>query len=76
MNKLQAYFKYFDKYHGVEDWDWYKSSKYWISISQDIKIEVSKTDFSNVEAIKELLVNIINDKSNSKLKSIKDFCQR
>ena len=76
MDKLQAYFDYFDKYYDVENWDWYKEAKKWINISQDIKKEVSTTDFSDEKTIKEKLENIIKDNSNSELKSINDYCQR
>ncbi len=78
MSKLQKYFDYFDKYYGVENWDWYKEAKKWIKISQDIKQEVSTTNFSNKNTIKikENLENIIDNKSNSELTSIKDYCQR
>ena len=76
MNKLQKYFDYFDKYYGVENWDWYKEAKKWIKISQDIKEEVSTTNFSNKNTIKTNLEKIIDNKSNSELTSIKDYCQR
>lgn len=75
-NKLQAYFDYFIKYSGVENWDWYKSSKYWINISQNIKIEIANTDFSNSDNDKEQLQNIILEKSNGKLATINDYCQQ
>ncbi|MEA3317843.1 MAG: hypothetical protein U9R54_07790 [Bacteroidota bacterium] len=40
MNKLQAYFEYFDKYRGVENWGWYKSLKYWTNIAKEIKLSI------------------------------------
>lgn len=76
MSKLQTYFEYFDKYYGVENWDWYNSSKYWITISQDIKTKVSKTDFSDENTIKALLEVIISESSKSNLKNITDYCQQ
>jgi len=76
MNKLQAYFEYFDKYYEVESWDWYKSLKYWITISQDIKKEVSIINFSQNENKKDLLEKIIKEKSNNELNTIEDYCQR
>lgn len=76
MNKIQAYFDYFDKYRGVENWGWYKSLTHWTKISIEIKKEVSQTTFSIEEQEKELLENIIKEKSNSELKTINDYCQR
>lgn len=76
MNKIQAYFNYFDKYRGVENWGWYKSLTHWTKISIEIKKEVSQTTFSIEEQEKELLENIIKEKSNSELKTINDYCQR
>lgn len=76
MNKIQAYFNYFDKYRGVENWEWYKSLTHWTKISIEIKKEVSQTTFSIEEQEKELLENIIKEKSNSELKTINDYCQR
>lgn len=75
MNKLQAYFEYFDKYRGVENWGWYKSLKYWTNIAKEIKLSIKFE--SNIEEKSEEEINeLISVKSYGKLKSINDFFDR
>jgi len=75
MNKIQAYFDYFDKYRGVENWGWYKSLTYWINIASEIKnIVISDTEIK--EKSNEEINKIISDKSDNKLKTVGDFFDR
>ena len=75
MNKIQAYFDYFEKYRGVENWGWYKSLTYWINIASEIKsIVISNTDIK--EKSNEELNKIISDKSDNELKTVDDFFDR
>jgi len=75
MNKLQAYFEYFDKYRGVENWGWYKSLKYWTNIAKEIKLSIKSE--SNIEEKSEEEINeLISVKSDGKLKTINDFFDR
>lgn len=75
MNKLQAYFEYFDKYHGVENLGWYKSLKYWSNIAKEIKTSIQSE--SNIEEKSEEQINeLISAKSEGKLKTFNDFFDR
>lgn len=75
MNKIQAYFDYFEKYRGVENWGWYKSLTYWIHIASEIKsIVISDTEIK--EKSNEEINKIISDKSDNKLKTVDDFFDR
>lgn len=75
MNKIQAYFDYFDKYRGVENWGWYKSLTYWINIASEIKnIVISDTEIKGKS--NEEINKIISDKSDNKLKTVGDFFDR
>ncbi|MBF6598326.1 MAG: AAA family ATPase [Fermentimonas sp.] len=75
MNKIQAYFDYFDKYLGVENWGWYKSLTYWINIASEIKnIVISDTEIKGKS--NEEINKIISDKSDNKLKTVGDFFDR
>jgi len=75
MNKIQAYFDYFDKYRGIENWEWYKSLTYWIKIASEIKsIVISDTEIK--EKSNEEINQIISDKSGNELKTIEDFFDR
>ena len=75
MNKLQAYFEYFDKYHGVENWRWYKSLKDWTDIAQVIKLSI-KSESNIIEKSEEDIDELISVKSDGKLKTINDFFDR
>ncbi|MDN5350516.1 MAG: 5-methylcytosine-specific restriction enzyme, partial [Bacteroidales bacterium] len=75
MNKIQAYFNYFDKYRGVENWGWYKSLTYWINIASEIKSTVISDTEIKAKSIEEINM-IISDKSDNKLKTIDDFFDR
>jgi MoxR-like ATPase len=69
MNKLQAYFEYFDKYCGVENWGWYKSLKYWTNIAIEIKLSIKSE--SNIEEKSEEEINeLISVKSENGLVNI------
>lgn len=75
MNKIQAYFDYFDKYRGIENWGWYKSLTYWINIASEIKnIVISDTEIKGKS--NEEINKIISDKSDNKLKTVGDFFDR
>ena len=75
MNKLQAYFEYFDKYRGVENWGWYRSLKCWVNIAIEIKLSIKSE--SNIEEKSEEEINeLISVKSDGKLKTINDFFDR
>ncbi|NLK91541.1 MAG: AAA domain-containing protein [Bacteroidales bacterium] len=75
MNKIQAYFDYFDKYRGVENWGWYKSLTYWLNIASEIKnIVISDTEIKGKS--NEEINKIISDKSDNKLKTVGDFFDR
>ena len=75
MNKLQAYFEYFDKYRGVENWEWYKNLKYWTNIAKEIKLSIKSE--SNIEEKSEEEINeLISEKSDENLITINDFFDR
>lgn len=75
MNKIQAYFDYFEKYRGVENWGWYKSLTYWINIASEIKSIVT-SDSEIKEKSDEEINKIISDKSDNELKTVDDFFDR
>jgi MoxR-like ATPase len=72
MNKLQAYFDYFDKYQGVENWRWYKSLTYWTNIAKEIK-SVVNSDTGIKEKSNEEINELISANSEENLKTIDDF---
>lgn len=73
MNKLQAYFEYFDTYLGVENWEWYKSLKYWSNIAKEIKNSIE----SDIEEKSEEQINeLISAKSDGDLKTFNEFFDR
>jgi len=75
MNKLQAYFEYFDKYRGVENWGWYKNLKYWTNIAKEIKLSIKSEP--NIKGKSEEDINeLISVKSEGKLKTINEFFDR
>lgn len=75
MSKIQAYFDYFEKYRGVENWGWYKSLTYWINIASEIKSIVT-SDSEIKEKSDEEINKIISDKSDNELKTVDDFFDR
>lgn len=80
MNKLQAYYNYFDKYYGAENWDWYKSLSYWTDTSQKIKQAVVNTNFSSDDSKETLnqLEHIFKECSSTErpLNNMQDYCQQ
>ncbi len=69
-NKLQLYFDYFDKYHGVENWIWYKSLTKWVNVAQKIKSKVSETEFDELDTTqtKSQIEKILIECSNGEIK--------
>lgn len=80
MNKLQAYYNYFDKYYGAENWEWYKSLSYWTDVSQKIKQAVVNANFSSDDSkeILNQLEHIFKECSGneSPLNNMQDYCQQ
>jgi len=77
MSKLQSYFKYFDNYSGVENWEWYISLKKWVDIAKKIKEEISKEDFSQInDADKKTKIEEILTKSSTEIKTVDDFFEQ
>lgn len=75
MDKLQAYYEYFNKYFGVENWVWYKSLNYWTNIAKEIKESIKST--SDIEEKSEEEINeLISLNSDGELKTINDFFDR
>ena len=73
-NKLQAYFDYFEKFSGVENWNWYKNLSEWTEIAKNIKLNILKNN--SIETTEDEINKIISESSNNKLKNINDYFER
>ncbi len=75
MNKLQAYFDYFNKYRGVENFWWYKNLRNWLDIAAQIKSAIVSDAEISKRSIEEIN-HIISYKSDLEIKDIDGFFDR